>query len=320
MKRGIILAILFMFFLTGCATTSYVSSKGALVNVYRPNTIKEGLVCSSGGDEGISFMYVGSDTISGNVSRADKSLIAQYARAVLGETRFINPVTVSSMEGEYPDLSIKVINFKVITKREGGVIKRYGVFQANFSVRQAGMLEWPTADPILIEKTYVQPAYRKDKHPSVLRVKERLIKEAVRRVVRQFVPVKSTVLRPVKGMTGMAKSAADMINAGNCIGAYEILKPMADSPACKDAAVLYNAGVALECMAWNNANDINTQQRYLSKALKYYRRAAMLKPSDQDIQKAMGDLSYELSTAFSSAKRQKRTKKLLDEFKTPTGY
>lgn len=73
-------------------------------------------------------------------------------------------------------------------------------------------------------------------------------------------------------------------------------------------------------MAWNNANDTNTQQRYLNKALKYYRRAAMLKPSDLDIQRAMGDVSYELNTAFSSSKRQIRTKKLLEEFKTPTGY
>ncbi len=294
-----------LVFLGGCATTQ-VSSRGALVNVYHPNTVKEGLVCSSGGDNGISYMYVGADTISGNVSKGDKYLIAQFARAVLGETKFINPVTVSSMEGEYPDLSVRVINFRVTTKREAGVVKRYGVFQANFSVRQAGMLECSTADPILIEKTYVQPAYRKDKLPSIIRVKEKLIKEAVRRVVRQFVPVKSTILRPVKGISGMAKGASDMINAGNCIGAYEVLKPMADSPTCRDASVLYNAGVALECMAWNNANDMNTQQQYLSKALKYYRRAAMLKPGDLDIQKAMGDVSYELNTAFSASKRQKK--------------
>ncbi len=308
-----------LFFAAGCATT-YVGSKGALVSVYRPNSVKEGLVCSSDGNEGISYMYVGPDTISGNVVKRDKYLIAQFARAVLGETRFINPVTVSSMEGEYPDLSIRVINFYVKTKIEGGQIKRYGVFQANFSVRQAGMLECSTADPILVEKTYVQPVYRKDKLPSIIRIKEKLIKEAVRRVVREFVPVKSTILRPVKGLSGMAKNAADMINSGNCIGAYEILKPMADSPRCKDSNVLYNAGVALECMAWNNANNINTQQLYLNKALKYYRRAAMLKPNDVDIQKAMSEVSYELSTAFSSTKRQKRTKKLLEQFKTPTGY
>ncbi len=317
--RYILMGLILLFLGAGCATTQ-VSSRGALVSVYKPNTIKEAIVCSSGGDQGISFMYVGRDTISGKVRAGDKALIAQYARAVLGETRFINPVTVSSMEGEYPDLSIKVINFGVRTYREGASIKRYGVFQANFSIRQAGLLECSTADPILVEKTFVEPVYRKSKLPSVLRVKEMLVKEAVRRVVRQFVPVKSTVLRPVKGLTGMAKSAADMINSGNCVGAYEVLKPMANSPSCKDAYVLYNTGVALECMAWNSANDISTQQRYLSKALKYYRRAAMLKPGDPDIQKAMGEVSYELNTAFASLKRQHRTKKLLEEFKTPEGY
>ncbi len=317
MKRYFYLALLFLFAI-GCAPQ--VSTKGALVSVYRPNTVKEAIVCSAGGDQGIAFMYVGKDTISGNVSSKDKSLIAQYARAVLGETRFINPVTVPSMEGEYPDLSIKVIRFGVKTVREGANIKRYGIFQANFSIRQAGMIECSTAEPILVEKTYVQPVYRKDKLPSYLRIKIKLIKEAVRRVVMQFVPVKTTVLRPVKGMSGLAKSAADMINAGNCVGAYEILKSMADSPQCKDAKVLYNTGVALECMAWNSANDLNTQERYLSKALKYYRRAAMLDPKDQDIQRAMAEVSYELSTVFASTKRQKRTKKLLQEYKSPTGF
>ncbi len=319
MKKTFVFALLVLFFASGCATIQ-VSSKGALVSVYRPNTVKESIVCSSGGDQGIAFMYVGKDTISGNVSPKNKSLIAQYARAVLGETRFINPVTVSSMEGEYPDLSIKVLRFSVITKREGVNIKRYGVFQANFSIRQAGMIECSTADPILVEKTFVQPAYRKDKLPSVLRVKVKLIKEAVRRVIMQFVPVKSTVLRPVKGLTGMAKNVADMINSGNCVGAYEVLRSMADSPMCKDAKILYNAGVALECMAWNNANSTRTQQRYLNKALKYYKKAAMLAPNDPDIQKAMAEVSYELNTVFSATKRQIRTKRLLREYKSPTGF
>lgn len=318
MKKFVLL-LLILCFAGGCATTQ-VGSKGALVQVYKPNTVKESLVCSAGGDEGVSFMYVGRETISGNVSGSDKALIAQYARSVLGETRFINPVTMPSIEGEYPDLSISVINYNVSTKTQGGSIEKYGVFQANFSVRQGGILECSTGEPILVEKRFVQPAYRRDKLPSDLRVKEMLVKEAVRKVIRQFVPVKSTILRPVKGMAGMAKSAADMINSGNCIGAYEVLKPIADSPGCKDESVLYNAGVALECMAWNNANDLNTQQLYLQKALKYYRKAAMLAPQDYDIQKAMGDVSYELNTAFASTKRQKKTKKLLEEFETPTGY
>lgn len=319
-KVGLYISIsIFFIILSGCATTQ-VGSKGALVKVYKPNTVKEALVCSAGGDEGISFMYVGKDTITGNVSSSDKAIIAQYARAVLGETRFINPVNVPSMEGEYPDLSINVANYMVTTKIKGASIEKYGVFQANFSVRQGGILECSTGEPILVEKRFVQPSYKRAMLPSDLKVKEMLVKEAVRRVVRQFVPVQSSILRPVKGMSGMAKSAADMINMGNCIGAYEVLKPIADSPGCKDVNVLYNAGVALECMAWNNANDRNTQQRYLSKALHYYRRAAMLDSSDQDVQKAMGEVAYELNTVFSSTKRQKKTKELLEEFKTPTGY
>ncbi|RLA90601.1 MAG: hypothetical protein DRG20_03030 [Deltaproteobacteria bacterium] len=172
----------------------------------------------------------------------------------------------------------------------------------------------------MIEKQFQQPAYKADKLPSPLRVKEMLIKEAVRRVVRQFVPVKSIILRPVKFGSDLTNKVAAMINAGNCRGAYEIVKPTVKNPQCKDINLLYNAGVALECMAWNEANDINTQVFYLNKSLEYYRRAAILAPTDQDIQRAMRDVSYELDTAFAAFKRQKKTKKLLQKFQTPTGY
>ncbi len=314
----LILGIVFGL-LVSCAPTQ-VPTKGALVSVYRPNPVKEAVVCSTQNSQGIPYMYVGADTVTGDVTQSDKEIIAQYARAVLGETRFINPVTVPSMEGEYPDLSIRVHRLSVTTKKEGNRVIRYGVFQASFSIRQAGILECSTANPILIEKQFQQPAYKADRLPSPLRVKEILVKEAVRRVVRQFVPVKSSILRPVKSGSELANKAAAMINAGNCRGAYEIIKPFVDNPQCNDANLLYDAGVALECMAWNEANDINTQASYLNKALGYYRRAAMLVPTDQDIQRAMRDVSYELDTAFAAFKRQKKTKELLQEFQTPTGF
>ena len=321
MKKYLLLLLLPLILLinSGCVTTQ-VSSRGALVNVYRHNDIKEAIVCSSGGNQGIAYMYVGRDTISGNVSSMNKRLIAQYSRYVLGETRFINSVSVPSMEGEYPDLSVRVIKFFIKTVRRGPNLKRYGVFEANFSIRQAGMIECSTAEPIIVEKIYVQPYYRQDKLPSYTAIKIRLIKEAVRRVVMQFVPVKSTVLRPVKSGGGLASSVADMINAGNCIGAYEISKETASSFKCKDPDILYDTGVALECLAWNNANDVRSQHRYLKRALKYYRRAAMLSPNDTNCQRAMSEIYYELNTVFTSTKRQKRTKRILQQYKTPTGY
>ena len=195
-----------------------------------------------------------------------------------------------------------------------------GIFQASFSIRQAGYLECATGSPILVEKHYEMPAYKKDKLPSGPLVEQQLVKEAVRRVVRQFVPVKSQVLRSVKSGSELSAQAAAMIDAGNCMGAYELLKPVVSNPACEDADSLYNAGVAAECAAWNAANDQKTQFQYLRKAGAYYGKAAMLRSGDKEIQQAKGELDYELQTFFSSFERQEKTKKTLDDLKAPKSF
>jgi len=313
------LATLLLLFLMACASTQ-LSTKGALVTVYKPNPVKEAMVCTTEGEQGISYMYVGTETVGGRVTAEEKQIISQYARSVLGQTRFINPVSVPSMSGEYPDLSIRVHEFSVTTKSSGNRVSRDGIFQASFSIRQGGMLECSTSDPILIEKHYEAPVYKKESLLSPLRVKEAMVKEAVKRVVRQFVPVKSSVLRPIKTDGDLASKAAQMIDAGNCRGGYEVVKSVASDPQCKDAALLYNAGVSLECMAWNSANDQKTQVGYLKKAADFYRRAAILSPGDVDMQRAMKDVFYELDTFFASFKRQKATGKSLDEYKSPKSF
>ncbi len=321
MRRSTCIAIgLLALFLAACAGIK-PSTKGALVNVYRPNPVKEGIVCSTEGEKGIAYMYVGAETISGKVGKEDKRIIAQYARSVLGQTNFISPISVPAMSGEYPDLSIRVHEFTVKTGTLDNRVKMDGVFQASFSIRQAGMLECSTSDPILIEKHYEMPVYKREKLPSTLKVKESMVREAISRVVSQFVPVKSSVLRPVKtGGGDVAEKAAQMIDSGNCRGGYEMAKPAASAADCRDADLLYNAGVAVECMAWSIAQDQKTQEKYLAAAGGYYRKAAMLKPEDSDMQKAMNEVLYELDTFFASFKRQKTTGKTLDQYKAPTGY
>jgi hypothetical protein len=134
------------------------------------------------------------------------------------------------------------------------------------------------------------------------------------------VPVKSEVLRPVKSSGDLASKTSAMINGGNCSGALEMSANYVDNPSCKDADAIYNAGVAVECMAWGETNDMSSQAKELDKALKYYKRAAALKPSDPDMNKAVGDVSYTLKTAYSSGKRQGKAGEILDQYKAPSGY
>ena len=315
----VVLVAISVFILNACATMT-PATKGALVEVYRPNPGKEAMVCSVEGKSGISYMYVGAETITGKVSDDQKKVLAQYARSVLEETRFINPVSILATEGEYPDLIIEVTQFTVGMNTVGSKATKDGVFEAIFLIRQGGDTVCKSAEPVLITKHYEMPSYKKEKLPSDVGVRQLMVKEAVRQAIRQFVPVTTKVLRPVKSGSELSGNAAAMIDAGNCLGAYEMLKTAANSPACNDADTLYNAGVALECWAWSASNDQKSQYQYLKKAGEYYGRAAMLKPGDGDIQKAKGELDYELNTFFSSFDRQDDTKKTLESLKAPKGF
>lgn len=312
--------VLLCLFLSACVTTG-PSKTGALVKVYRPNKETASLACSTPQSKGISFMYVGPETISGDADSREKKLITQFARAVLSETHVINPISIPPMEGEYPNLSIDVLALSVKTEKTRNRMIRKGTFQANIGVRQMGMIDCATSEPISIVKQYEAPAYKAETLLPALKIEEKMIKEAVRRAIRQFVPVKRTVLRPVKtGGGDLVEKSGQMIDAGNCRGAYEAIKPVVKSPDCRDADLLYNAGVAIECMAWKGTHDQKKQTIYLQEAERYYQRAAALAPSDGDIQKASREVSYEVETFFVATSAQDETQKEKDRYKAPTGY
>ena len=322
MKRYLLTATaVFSALLLTCCTSTGPSQTGALVKVYRPNVETSSLACSTPQSKGISFMYVGPETISGDADTKEKKLITQFARSVLSETRVINPIGIPPMEGEYPNLSIDVLELSVADQKKQNRITRKGVFEANINIRQMGLIDCATTEPISIVKQYEAPSYKSETLLSPRKLKGKMIKEAVRRAVRQFVPVKRTVLRPVKtGGDELVEKSARMIDGGNCRGAYEAIKPVAKSPDCRDADLLYNAGVAIECMAWKRAIKQETQARYLQEAEKYYRKAAGLSPDDGDMQRASQEVSYEVETFFVSGSAQNDTRQERDRYKAPTGY
>jgi hypothetical protein len=322
MKRYLLAATLFIFSLCclSCAATG-PSKTGALVKVYRPNVETSSLACSTPQSKGISYMYVGPETVSGQAGLKEKKLITQFARSVLSETRVINPIGIPPMEGEYPNLSIDVLELSVKDQKTRNRIIRKGVFEANINIRQMGLIDCATTEPISIEKQYQVASYKRENLVSPRALKGKMIQEAVRRAIRQFVPVKRTVLRPVKtGGDELVEKSARMIDGGNCRGAYETIKPVAKSPGCHNADLLYNAGVAVECMAWKRAIKQETQARYLQEAEKYYRRAASLAPDDQDMQRASREVSYEVDTFFVSSGAQNDTRREKDRYQAPSSY
>ena len=302
-----------LFLLTGCVA-SQGSYQGVLVRIYQPASVKEALVCSTDKHRGILYVYVGPETISGNISPEEKRVLSQFIKTVLTQTRFINPVSLASLHGEYPDFSVRIHTLKIIKKKERDRIIKKGILEASFSIRQAGVIDCVTGEPILVEKLFQAPFYKKEILPSDYKIKEEMVKEAVLRVVRQFVPTSTSILRVVKYGDEKAKKMALMLNNSNCRGAYEYGEEILQTTK-KDlsAEFYYNMGVALECLAWQMANDQKTQYKYLKKSLTFYKKAAFLKPEDKEMQKAYKDVSYELNTFYSSFERQKETHKLYQQ-------
>lgn len=317
MKRYAFIALLGFSSLlfASCITTS---KKGALVKVYRANTETASLNCSTAEDEGVHFMYVGPETIKGKVNEREKKMIAQYARAVLNEARMINSFGI--IDAEYPNLSIDVLELDVTTKKTKYRISKEGTFSVNINIKQAGLIDCATTDPISISKHYETAAYKSDNLQADQKIKEMMVKQAVRRAIRQFVPVKSNVLRTVKTGGDLVEKAALMIDAGNCRGAYESIAPAVNNPNCKDAELLYNAGVAAECMAWNGAYKSNDRTAYLQKAKEHYQRAAMINPRDADMQKASKEVAYEVDINIIATESGGKIKKEMKKYNAPKSY
>lgn len=317
MKRYAFMALLgFSCLLFASCTTT--SKKGALVKVYRPNTETAALHCSTAANEGVHFMYVGPETIKGKVTKREKKMIAQYARAALNEARLINSFGIA--DAEYPNLSIDVLKLDVTTKKTKYRTSKEGTFLVNINIRQAGLIDCATTDPILITKHYETAAYKSNNLQPDLKIKETMIKQAVRRAIRQFVPVKSNVLRPVKTGGDLVEKAALMIDAGNCRGAYEAIVPTVNNPNCKDAELFYNAGVAAECMAWNGAYKSNDRTVYLQRAKEHYQRAAMMNPGDADMQKASKEVAYEVYIDIIATESGGKIKKEMRKYDAPKSY
>lgn len=329
MKRYAFIALFgcFSLFLASCITTS---KEGALVKVLRPNTETPSMVCQGSGGTGIAYIYVGPETISGVRDSRGKARklhprtnarITQNARAVLNESKFINSIGISpESASEHPSLGVEVIELSVKASKSKNRISKEGVFEANFNISQPGGINCVAAKPILIEKHYEMPLYKGDRLPSDRVIESKMIQEAVRRALRQFVPVKRTVLRPVKEGSELSEKAAAMIDGSNCTGAFQLLKPTVGNPACSDAQALYNAGVAAECAAWSMGKDQKNQVAYLKVAEKYYAKAAMLLPGDKDVQKAKKEVTYELTAFYKAFLSQEELKYYMKSFETPTGY
>ena len=302
--------------LGGCAASTGVHTKGVIVNVVEPpKQNPDSLQCNQ--DVTMSYVYVGDDTVKGNVTKSEKKLIASYAKAALKETSYITPVANKYDPGYdekvFPIMGIDVIKNSIRTyKPRADTVAIKGVFIAQIDIHTPGSgVICKSSQPISIEIEYKEPDYKSNLLPSKDAILEEMVKEAVKRAVSTFVPVSDTILRKVKDGSGVIGESAKMIDANNCEMARDILQEYIQKHPNDDKAY-YNLGVSYECMT----KDVSKKQLYtlLQKALWAYTKAVRLKPTDKEYNSARKDIARQLKILGVVSQRSKEIKSYIKNF------
>jgi tetratricopeptide (TPR) repeat protein len=316
MRKFFYIFILILFM--GCATSTTTSyKKGIIVNVVEAPKQQPGSLQCNDKKFATAYIYISNDTIKGNISSAEKKLMASYAKSALKETSYITPVENKYMPGYddkiYPILSINVIKneIKTVHPREDIVAKK-GYFVAQMDIKLPGSsVICKSSSPISEEYYYEEPVYKTNALPSNEYIEEYMVKKAVKRAVSFFVPVTEMIFRPVISGSKIVNKSANLIDSGNCDMANKLLKEYILIHK-NDAAAYYNLGVSYECLA-KDVN-VNNLLSILNKALKAYTNAVILDPSNKLYNNARKDINEQIKILNAVSKKSKEIKNYVNSF------
>jgi hypothetical protein len=162
------------------------------------------------------------------------------------------------------------------------------------------------------------PIHRDQSLPSDQVLLRQAVRHALEDVVSTFVPKKVPTLRPVHGLSGPLTRSSDLLLAGNCQDALGLLQQHL-TPNGGHPQVLYNAGVAAECVATQERNQKRKGQA-LEVSVNYYKQALALGATDVDLQRARREAQqtldfYQRIRTSSADQRQQR-----EQYKSPKGF
>ena len=201
-------------------------------------------------------------------------------------------------------LEIKVNSLQIDEERAQNRIKRTGNIDIVFTVvKNQGEKKYILAlNPYSLEKNHETWEWRKEFLLSRHEIKENLIKDAARTWVLHHLPTVGIRYRYLKSKgPEVVQDTLEMIKPGNCKDAYDLLVniyPGLDPPTRNRSydevpcSVLYHAGVACECVAFNQAQGFDDIKQWLKWADIFYARSSMKATDDMDIQLAAKDLSF----------------------------
>jgi len=300
--------------LTACAPMSSgqkVPHKGAVVYLYeRPTDGNVQLVCTDNKRHILSRIAIGEQYVTGNITKNQKALIVQAAKAYLSETGYVVPLEPKNEVTE-PLMKWNVSKLKVVKQESEDRIRKQGVITSSVELElpvsfngKSKIVECSSSEPITEYITYQYPKWEAEKLPPDEKIIRDLAVKTVREVLYQLIPQKVKILRPVKEGSGEVGKIATLIDQRNYELAIKLGKKALAKEKNPSAELYYNLGVAYEAKAWHQ-DTLEDQLKYLKKAKSFYEKAAELKPNDADINRAVRELTDEVKLLEDSLQTQK---------------
>jgi len=290
---------------------SNVPHKGAVVYLYeRPTGGNVQLVCTDNKNHILSRIAIGEQYVTGNITKNQKALVVQAAKAYLSRTGYVVPLEPKNDVTE-PLMKWHILNLKVVKQESEDRIRKQGVMTSSVELElpvyfkgKIKMVECSSSEPITEYITYQYPKWEAEKLPPDEKIVRDLAVKTVREALYQLIPQRVRILRPVKNGSGVIDKIANLVDQGNYELAIKLGKKAISKKKEIPAELYYNLGVAYEAKAWHQ-DGLENQLKYLKLAKTYYEKAAEIKTDDPDINRAVRELTDEIKLLEESLQNQK---------------
>ena len=314
--RIVLTVVAVVCLLSGCV--SHTANRGVAVDILRPVKMEDGH-CDK-----IGLIWLDSSRVvpapGVRLSASERRMIAEQVREICARTRYLITTTAQpELDGsEYHLMTIRVNEVSVVSSRDNAVASKVARVALGVTLKQGGVLECYTAPPVVREFKRQAPLYEAERLPSDFELKTEAIRRSLETIVATFSPDKVKTFRPVRGGTGQVGQVGDLIDGGMYEQALLSCKAYLEEHP-DDAAALYSAGLASECLA-GKARDDRRRLKALNLALEYYNQAVLRDSGDPESTRAAREVAQEVELYLDAMARRGKACDDAKVFDTSTGF
>ena len=308
--------LLLALFLQACGMKQ--APQGIAVDTLRPVQSDFTAKCDQ-----ISVVYIASERVTAaegvHLSSQEENMIVQQVKKICNQIGYISTTGVPPdlADAGYHDLNIKVLYLDIQKEEQRDSYVKKAKVGLSVTFNQGGFKQCGS-EKLVQEIIRQAPEYKSSELPSNFKLKTSAVNKTLKHILHNFIPGKSVTFRPVfEGGQELTRTAA-MLNSQNCQEAWNILQPKVKQDT-SNYKLLYQAGVALECIA-SQRNRQKAKVQALNKAYKYYMDALSLAPENTKVQRAVNEVSQTKDLYTEALNRQQGVEQGQESFDTPDSF